>query len=71
MSPAEIFIKNKLDERKYSGTYRALRPENGLVDFCSNDYLGFARSTVLKRLIEQEIDANNKALNGSTGSRLL
>ncbi|MGZ3972383.1 MAG: aminotransferase class I/II-fold pyridoxal phosphate-dependent enzyme [Mucilaginibacter sp.] len=48
-----------------------MRPENGLVDFCSNDYLGFARSTVLKRLIEQEIDANNKALNGSTGSRLL
>ncbi len=42
-----------------------------MVDFCSNDYLGFARSSVLKEWIEKEIATYGKALNGSTGSRLL
>jgi len=42
-----------------------------LIDFCSNDYLGFARSVALKQLIEKEIESNATALHGSTGSRLL
>lgn len=42
-----------------------------MVDFCSNDYLGFARSSMLKKWIEDEAIANTKAFNGSTGSRLL
>ena len=42
-----------------------------MIDFCSNDYLGFARSKVLRELIEKEIASNVGALNGSTGSRLL
>ena len=71
MDPAEEFIRKRLDERKAKGTYRILKPESGLVDFCSNDYLGFARSKILKELIEKEVEANPAALNGSTGSRLL
>ncbi len=71
MNPAEEFIKAKLDERLSNGTYRKLKPESALIDFCSNDYLGFARSPVLKKWIEEEVIANKHALNGSTGSRLL
>jgi 8-amino-7-oxononanoate synthase len=68
---ANDYLKNKLDERKAAGIYRSLKPENDLVDFCSNDYLGFARSPVLKKHIKTELDSNPLSLNGSTGSRLL
>lgn len=53
------------------GTYRSLRPKSDLIDFCSNDYLGFARSPVLKASIQQEIDRHPLSLNGATGSRLI
>ena len=68
---AEKFIRERLDERRENGSYRTLKPENNLVDFCSNDYLGFARSPILKQWINEEIFANKHVLNGSTGSRLL
>lgn len=71
MKSAEDLIKKKLDERKVNGTYRSLKNGKDLIDFCSNDYLGFARSFVLKEMIRHEVEANEKALNGSTGSRLL
>jgi 8-amino-7-oxononanoate synthase len=66
----EIWIHDKLDKRKADGAYRQLKPESGLADFCSNDYLGFARSVKLKDKIDGEIN-NYKVSNGSTGSRLL
>ena len=62
---------NKLDERKQLGNYRSLRPENSLTDFCSNDYLGFARSPVLKDWIAKETDTCSLHVNGATGSRLI
>jgi len=71
LNNAEEFIKARLAERQETGAYRALQAESGLVDFCSNDYLGFARSSILKELIAEEIQANEGYLNGSTGSRLL
>ena len=71
MNSAERFIKEKLDERRSAGNYRALKLQNNLVDFCSNDYLGFARSAVLKAAIDREIKQNGIISNGSTGSRLL
>ena len=71
MSAVEKFIRERLDERRENGSYRTLKPENDLVDFCSNDYLGFSRSTTLKQWIDDEVLANEPVLNGSTGSRLL
>jgi 8-amino-7-oxononanoate synthase len=68
---ADTYIKNKLDERTSSGIYRALKPESNLIDFCSNDYLGFARSSALKESIAREINIYPQNLNGSTGSRLI
>jgi 8-amino-7-oxononanoate synthase len=67
---AANFIKNRLGERKQAGSYRTLKPENTLIDFCSNDYLGFARSSTLKNKIDEELN-NHPNLNGSTGSRLI
>jgi 8-amino-7-oxononanoate synthase len=67
----EQFIAGKLAERKAAGTYRSLKPESGLADFCSNDYLGFARSQVLADNIAAELINNPGSPNGSTGSRLL
>ena len=68
---AEVFLEQRLVERKLAGSYRTLRPENSLVDFCSNDYLGFARSAELRGKIEYEVDNLHLPFNGSTGSRLL
>jgi 8-amino-7-oxononanoate synthase len=68
---ADTYIKSKLDERTSSGIYRALKPESNLIDFCSNDYLGFARSSVLRESIAREISIYPQNLNGSTSSRLI
>jgi len=65
------FIEQRLQQRRESGAYRQLKLQNNLIDFCSNDYLGFARSTHLKQLIQNELDAHQHSLNGSAGSRLL
>jgi len=68
---ADSFIENKLTERQLSGIYRKLGAENNLIDFCSNDYLGFARSQQLKSKIDEEVNSIHIISNGSTGSRLL
>ncbi|MFD0749451.1 aminotransferase class I/II-fold pyridoxal phosphate-dependent enzyme [Mucilaginibacter calamicampi] len=70
MKAAENFIANRLAERREAGNLRALKPEGNLIDFCSNDYLGFARSAELKKAVASECSANH-ALNGATGSRLI
>jgi 8-amino-7-oxononanoate synthase len=71
LTSANTYLQNKLDERRSSGSYRTLKAENELIDFCSNDYLGFARSPVLKNRIGAEVNNYPLSLNGSTGSRLL
>ena len=62
---------NKLESRKKNNALRSLKSASGLVDFSSNDYLGFAKS---KRIFDNThqflIDKNIKQ-NGATGSRLL
>lgn len=70
MNTAENFIQSKLAERRNAGNFRKLRPESNLVDFCSNDYLGLARSSIFKNAIETELKKYG-VLNGSSGSRLI
>ncbi len=65
------YILSKLQQRRDENNFRSLSVKNGLIDFYSNDYLGFARDEDLKRNIQQEIQSNKKFLLGSTGSRLL
>ncbi|MEO3406152.1 pyridoxal phosphate-dependent aminotransferase family protein [Mucilaginibacter sp. CAU 1740] len=71
MKQAEDFLRSKLADRQQTGNYRTLKPESGLTDFCSNDYLGFAHSPALKQSIATEVENHPLSLNGSAGSRLL
>ncbi len=57
-----------LQERKAESLYRSLQVNEGLIDFCSNDYLSFARSEQLKKKIKGYVDKLDP-LTGSTGSR--
>ena len=64
-------LADRLIIRQQSGLLRQLRTADNLIDFCSNDYLGFAHSTELRAVI-QRADADEIALKtGATGSRLL
>jgi 8-amino-7-oxononanoate synthase len=65
------YISSKLEQRKTENNFRSLKVADGLIDFYSNDYLGFARDTALQSAIEQEIKNNANQPTGSTGSRLL
>lgn len=68
----EEFLNKRLNAREKEGLLRKLSPKNNLVDFSSNDYLGFARSEELKKLIDEELQTLNfRIQTGSSGSRLL
>jgi 8-amino-7-oxononanoate synthase len=71
MQEVERFLSEELNKRIARDMYRELQPENGLVDFCSNDYLGFARSKNVKSCAEGALNANPDYALGSGGSRLL
>jgi len=60
----------KIEKRQQQGNLRALKLTEGMIDFCSNDYLGFARSVELNSQI-RNIKSEIRNINGSTGSRLL
>lgn len=62
-------LNSELQKRSDANALRILRTENGLIDFCSNDYLGFASNEQLKENILNAIEKLHKL--GSTGSRLL
>ena len=64
-------VRARLENRVQTGLLRQLRTASGLVDFCSNDYLGFAHSTDLRDAIRQADASQANALTGATGSRLL
>lgn len=61
-------LQEILDKRKEASMYRFLQVNERMVDFCSNDYLSFARSEKIKQRVKQ-LDAETKHLSGSTGSR--
>lgn len=69
----EKFLSQRLGARKEEGLLRKLSAENNLIDFSSNDYLGFARSEELQKLVAKELESVSRshAVFGSTGSRLL
>jgi len=62
---SDDFLDKKLNERKAQNAFRVLRLSEGMVDFCSNDYLGIAKNGLLSNNISTDIQT------GSTGSRLL
>ncbi len=64
-------LANRLAVRRQNGSLRALRVNEALVDFSSNDYLGLARSIPLQTAIRQAEEQYPDLRNGATGSRLL
>lgn len=64
-------LRNQLEKRKLNNSLRALSMTSGLIDFCSNDYLGFSRSEELYNQISEKLSQLKNKSNGATGSRLI
>jgi 8-amino-7-oxononanoate synthase len=64
-------ILDKLNQRKQNNALRKLSISNNLIDFASNDYLGFAQSKAIFDQTHTYLLENNIKVNGATGSRLL
>ena len=70
MQSLEDRLRIDLLQREASGLLRELPDNRALIDFCSNDYLGFARDEHLKKIILQNF--HNKQFHiGASGSRLI
>ena len=53
-------LESALNKRREENSFRSLKTSEGMVDFCSNDYLGFSKKI---EIVDQMV--------GSTGSRLI
>jgi 8-amino-7-oxononanoate synthase len=69
----DAFLQKKLKERVDQNAFRELRLPGNKIDFCSNDYLGIVKRSMVSRLLSgsQLSMAENEYKTGSTGSRLL
>lgn len=68
------FPKNltaKLESRKQNNALRKLPFPNNLIDFSSNDYLGFSKNKSLFEAVHQYLISSGNFQNGATGSRLI
>lgn len=63
-------LVKKMDLREQSNAVRTLKENRDIVDFSSNDYLGFAKNNSIYEGAHQMV-ANLENKNGATGSRLL
>ncbi len=64
-------LQSKLSERSKDGSMRSLKTSGGLIDFSSNDYLGFSRKKAILDTTTATLKESNLQENGATGSRLL
>ncbi|MDX1470479.1 MAG: pyridoxal phosphate-dependent aminotransferase family protein [Flavobacteriaceae bacterium] len=64
-------LQKKIESRKSDNSLRKLGQDNNLVDFSSNDYLGFSKSQSIFNKTQNILLENSIEHNGSTGSRLL
>jgi 8-amino-7-oxononanoate synthase len=69
---ADKYLEDALNKRRGSGSLRSLKVSHDLVDFCSNDYLGFSTTGALHaQILEFNLKQSKSISEGSTGSRLL
>jgi 8-amino-7-oxononanoate synthase len=61
----------KLEQREQNNSLRKLSLANNLVDFASNDYLGFSKSESIFKETHSYLIHHKIIQNGATGSRLL
>jgi 8-amino-7-oxononanoate synthase len=64
-------LQQKLQQRLANNALRQLPLAKDLVDFASNDYIGFAHSETIFSQTHQYLLDNNIKTNGATGSRLI
>ena len=64
-------LQSKITLRQENNALRSLGASTSLIDFSSNDYLGFAKSEIIFDASHQFLIDNNYKINGATGSRLL
>ncbi len=68
---AEKSLQDFLNKRTSDLSLRSLPGKPHLIDFCSNDYLGFSHSALLREKIKKELEQLGNHPIGSTGSRLI
>ena len=64
-------LVTKIKERKNNNCFRELPLDSNLIDFYSNDYLGYANSKFIFDQTHQYLLDHNIKQNGATGSRLI
>lgn len=64
-------LATKLEIRKQNNALRKLSLPNDLIDFASNDYIGFSKNKAIFEETHQYLIENDCIQNGATGSRLL
>ncbi|WP_431243384.1 aminotransferase class I/II-fold pyridoxal phosphate-dependent enzyme [Flavobacterium sp. P21] len=64
-------LVQKLEVRKQNNSLRKLPSFNNLVDFSSNDYIGFSKSESIFKQSHHYLIENEIIQNGATGSRLI
>jgi 8-amino-7-oxononanoate synthase len=64
-------LQQKIEQRKQGNSFRVLPEPNNLIDFASNDYLGFSKSEAIFQQTHQYLLHHGIIQNGATGSRLL
>lgn len=64
-------LQQKLDKRAEENAIRSLPKQSDLIDFSSNDYLGFAKDVTIFENTHQYLIDKEIIENGATGSRLL
>lgn len=64
-------LSDKLEIRRQNKSLRILPQANDLIDFSSNDYIGFSKSEAIFNETHQFLLDHNIKCNGATGSRLI
>ncbi|MCR4033177.1 MULTISPECIES: aminotransferase class I/II-fold pyridoxal phosphate-dependent enzyme [Flavobacterium] len=64
-------LKQKIENCKQNNSFRKLPVFNNVVDFSSNDYIGFSKSEVIFKNAHACLLENDMFQNGATGSRLI
>ena len=64
-------LQLKIDKRIEENALRSLGKSNDLIDFSSNDYLGFSVSEAIYTRTLEILKVSKLEVNGATGSRLL
>ena len=64
-------LKKKIENRTSENALRSMGAQNNLIDFSSNDYLGFSTNSNIFKRASELLKEHHLEQNGATGSRLL